>query len=46
MTAIVKVLPIQQVCREVGSLSKTGPHVLVASLSHFDPKRTFAPRYG
>jgi len=29
-------LPIQHVC-EAGSLSKTGPHVLVASLSHFDP---------
>src|SRR5689334_2470912 len=33
-------LPISLVCREVGSLSKTGPHVLVASLSHFDPQQT------
>jgi hypothetical protein len=37
MSDVGPLLPIQHVRREVGSLSKTGPHVLVASLSHFDP---------
>jgi hypothetical protein len=33
-------LPIQHVRCEVGSLSKTGSHVLDAGLSHFDPYGT------
>jgi hypothetical protein len=42
MSSVGPLLPIQHVCGEVGSLSKTGPHVLVASFSHFDPNATWA----
>ena len=40
MSDVGPLLPIQHVRREVGSLSKTGPLVLDARLSHLDPEST------
>jgi hypothetical protein len=40
-SAFGPLLPIQHVRCEVGSLSKTGPLVLDARLSHLDPSATF-----